>query len=62
MPVLIVAGEDDPKYAGIAREMAARIPRAVCRVVPGAGHAVPLERPEICAAWIDRFLKGAEIG
>jgi len=61
IPTLIVAGENDMKYARIAQEMAAAIPGAECRIVPGAGHAVPLERPEECAALIDRLVKGATI-
>lgn len=59
IPTLIIAGENDAKYSKVAREMAAMIPGAECRIIPGAGHAVPLERPEECAAWIDRFVKGA---
>ena len=54
------APKDTPQTK--AREMAAMIPGAECRIVPGAGHAVPLERPEECAAWIDRFVKGAGVG
>jgi pimeloyl-ACP methyl ester carboxylesterase len=37
--------------------MAARIPGAAVRIVPGAGHAVPLERAEACAAEIENFLR-----
>jgi 2-succinyl-6-hydroxy-2,4-cyclohexadiene-1-carboxylate synthase len=56
-PALLVAGELDPKFAGIAREMAAAIgPTARVAVVPGAGHAVHLERPDETAALVEEFL------
>jgi 2-succinyl-6-hydroxy-2,4-cyclohexadiene-1-carboxylate synthase len=56
-PALLVAGERDPKFAAIAREMAAAIgPSARVVLVPGAGHAVHLERPAELAALIEQFL------
>jgi 2-succinyl-6-hydroxy-2,4-cyclohexadiene-1-carboxylate synthase len=56
-PALLMAGERDPKFAGIAREMAAAIgPAARLAVVAGAGHAVPLERPAETAALVEEFL------
>lgn len=44
MPVLVVAGERDEKFLGIAARMAALIPGARLRVLP-AGHGAPLECP-----------------
>jgi 2-succinyl-6-hydroxy-2,4-cyclohexadiene-1-carboxylate synthase len=56
-PALLVAGERDPKFAGIAMEMAAAIgPAAQVALVPGAGHAAHLERPAATAALIEEFL------
>jgi 2-succinyl-6-hydroxy-2,4-cyclohexadiene-1-carboxylate synthase len=56
-PVLLVTGERDHKFAGIAREMAAAIgPAARVELVPGAGHAVHLERPAETAALVEEFL------
>jgi 2-succinyl-6-hydroxy-2,4-cyclohexadiene-1-carboxylate synthase len=56
-PTLLVAGERDPKFAGIARQMAAAIgPSAQVALVPGAGHAAHLERPAATAARIEEFL------
>jgi 2-succinyl-6-hydroxy-2,4-cyclohexadiene-1-carboxylate synthase len=56
-PALLVAGALDAKFAGIAREMAAAIgPPARVALVPGAGHAVPLERPDAMAALVEAFL------
>lgn len=50
MPVLLVAGEQDAKFRDIAERMAAAIgPNARTAVVPGAGHAVLLDRPELLA-------------
>ena len=47
MPVLVVAGEDDEKYATIGRRMAETIgANAVFESIPGAGHAAHLERSE----------------
>lgn len=47
MPVLVVAGEDDEKYATIGRRMAETIgANAVFEAIPGAGHAAHLERSE----------------
>jgi pimeloyl-ACP methyl ester carboxylesterase len=46
-PVLVVAGEDDHRYAAIAERTAAAIgPNARAALVPGAGHSAHLEQPE----------------
>ncbi|MGH9209769.1 MAG: alpha/beta fold hydrolase [Acidimicrobiales bacterium] len=51
MPVLLVAGADDARYAEIAGGMSRRIgPNAEVALVPDAGHAAHLEQP-------DRFLE-----
>ena len=49
MPVTLVVGERDTKFTAIAREMAALIGSANVVVVPGAGHAVHLEAPDVVA-------------
>ena len=49
-PTLVLAGELDPKFAAIAERMAAALPEAHLAIVPGAGHAVHLERPD---AWVE---------
>lgn len=49
MPVTLVAGERDERYADIARRMADRIPSAELVLVPDAGHPLPLERPAAVA-------------
>jgi 2-succinyl-6-hydroxy-2,4-cyclohexadiene-1-carboxylate synthase len=45
-PATLVAGERDTKFTQIAREMEQLIPNATVTIVPGAGHAVHLERPD----------------
>ncbi|PZN12628.1 MAG: 2-succinyl-6-hydroxy-2,4-cyclohexadiene-1-carboxylate synthase [Bacillota bacterium] len=56
LPVLVVVGELDAKYCGIAQEMVRRLPRGRLAVVPGAGHAVHLERPEAFIQVVGTFL------
>lgn len=46
VPVRLVAGARDPRFLGLARQMAERLPRAAVSAVAGAGHNVVLERPE----------------
>jgi 2-succinyl-6-hydroxy-2,4-cyclohexadiene-1-carboxylate synthase len=56
-PALLVAGERDPKFTGIAKQMAAAIgPAAQVVLVEGAGHAAHLERPAATAALLEEFL------
>ena len=52
LPVTLIAGERDEKFRSIAERMRERLPRAELTVVPGAGHAAQLERPELVAAAI----------
>jgi 2-succinyl-6-hydroxy-2,4-cyclohexadiene-1-carboxylate synthase len=59
LPVLLVAGEQDEKFAAIARRMRERLPRAALRLVPDCGHAPHLERPAafaeaLAAPWSER--------
>ena len=54
IPVLLVVGERDEKFLKIAQVMADEIASALLEVIPGAGHAVHLERPEAVAAAIAR--------
>jgi pimeloyl-ACP methyl ester carboxylesterase len=57
MPVTVCWGEDDawvPVERG--RELAARIPGARLRVIPGAGHLVPEDQPAELTAALFEFL------
>lgn len=49
-PTLLLTGELDEKFDAVARAMAERIPCALHRSIPDAGHAAHLERP---AAWLE---------
>jgi 2-succinyl-6-hydroxy-2,4-cyclohexadiene-1-carboxylate synthase len=49
LPTLILAGEEDRKFTRVAESMAERIPGAVLRLIPKAGHAIHLENP---FAWL----------
>ena len=55
-PVLFTAGDDDVKFQGIARDLAARMPCAEVSVVPDAGHAAHLENPTAFLEIAERFL------
>lgn len=57
MPVLLLAGELDEKYCRITGEMAGRMPKATMHVVPDAGHAVHVERPDAWLGHVTRFLR-----
>jgi 2-succinyl-6-hydroxy-2,4-cyclohexadiene-1-carboxylate synthase len=50
MPVTLVAGDRDAKFREIAERMAERLRDARIELIPGAGHAAHLERPELVAA------------
>lgn len=56
MPVTLIAGERDAKFTAIARQMAGAIPQAEVVVVPGAGHAVHLERPDAVVEELKRVV------
>lgn len=58
VPVLVLAGQRDHKFAAIGRRMAEVLPDATFRSVPDAGHAAHLEHPvttgEIITSWLSR--------
>ncbi len=55
-PTLLLAGESDEKFAGVARRMAERMPEACVVIVPDSGHAVHLERPDAWLSVVADFL------
>lgn len=58
MPVLLLTGERDEKFAQIARRMARSIgSNAEVASISGAGHAVHLEAPEQTGEAISRWLR-----
>jgi len=56
MPVLVVAGERDAKYAAIGLRMAELIPHATFAAIAGAGHAAHLEAPDVFAGVLEAWL------
>ncbi len=58
MPVLQVAGADDPAYGEIAGRAARLSPRGSARSIPGSGHAVPEEQPAALAAVLQEWWQG----
>lgn len=57
MPVLVVAGERDERFATLAPRMAAAIGHnARLELVAGAGHAAHLERPDAFLEVVEPFL------
>ncbi|HET8672200.1 MAG TPA: alpha/beta fold hydrolase [Thermoleophilaceae bacterium] len=55
-PVLAIAGELDDKYADASFRIAERVKHGRARLVPGAGHAPQLEKPDEFAALLLEFL------
>ena len=57
MPVLVVWGEQDEKFAALGHRLAAAIgPNATTAVVAGAGHAPHLQVPDTVAALVHSHL------
>lgn len=56
MPVLLLAGALDARYAAIAHEMGAVIKDARVEIIPDAGHAAHLEQPHVFGEAVGRFL------
>ena len=56
MPVLVIAGGLDTKYARIAQEMHALLPNPTLAIATNAGHAVHLETPSF---FVDRVIEFA---
>ncbi|HEV8065174.1 MAG TPA: alpha/beta fold hydrolase [Acidimicrobiales bacterium] len=55
MPVLVVAGEHDPKYVDLGARLASAVSDAQFVVAAGAGHSVPFEVPDAFAALVRAF-------
>jgi len=49
-PTLVVCGERDEVNQPLSRELAAGIPDAELRIIPGVGHLWNLEQPETFTA------------
>ncbi|MCG3087583.1 2-succinyl-6-hydroxy-2,4-cyclohexadiene-1-carboxylate synthase [Sporosarcina cyprini] len=58
MPVLLMTGELDSKFVAIAREMKKDLPNASQIIVPQAGHAIHVEKPELFVTIVKEYLEG----
>ncbi len=58
-PCLFIAGAEDHGYAHEARRLAAAVPDGRAEIVPRAGHAAQLERPEAVARLLGQHLREA---
>jgi pimeloyl-ACP methyl ester carboxylesterase len=56
VPTLVVVGSDDAPFLAAADYMTAKIPEARKVVIPGAGHAANVDKPELFDAELRRFL------
>jgi 2-succinyl-6-hydroxy-2,4-cyclohexadiene-1-carboxylate synthase len=56
MPALVLAGARDTKFAALARRLAAALPAARLAIIPDAGHAIHLERPDVFIEEVRTFL------
>lgn len=57
VPTLLLAGELDQKFKGIATQMATCLPKATVVIVPAAGHTIHLERPQAFQEHVLTFLQ-----
>lgn len=63
VPVLVMAGEQsDTITSGFARQQSEQFPRAGVEIVSGAGHFVPMERPDLVAERARRFVEATAAG
>lgn|GEM_PF-42972 len=56
IPVIWVAGENDPKFLRLARRACDAMPNGHLLVAPGSGHRVPWDSPETVALAIEQAL------
>jgi pimeloyl-ACP methyl ester carboxylesterase len=61
-PTLILVGERDVLYLEDAEMMARSIPRSRKVVLPGVGHAMSIEAPDVFAEEVMRFLEDPRLG
>jgi 2-succinyl-6-hydroxy-2,4-cyclohexadiene-1-carboxylate synthase len=60
VPVLLVAGRNDPKFVTAAERMAGLLPHPTVAIVDGAGHTVHLERPSELTGLLDEWLAATD--
>ncbi len=60
MPVALIVGDEDPKFAAIAATMAETMPNATVHTIADAGHATHIEQPGATVAAIRSTIEAAE--
>lgn len=60
MPVDVIVGEHDAKFSALGERLAHALPHAHLTVVPGAGHALPVEAPDAVAEALNADIVPAE--
>lgn len=56
VPTLLIAGQEDQKFARTNERMLEALPDARLEVVPNAGHTVHLEQPEAWVSAVESFV------
>jgi 2-succinyl-6-hydroxy-2,4-cyclohexadiene-1-carboxylate synthase len=57
MPVMLMAGGLDAKYADLAARMGREIPEGIVKIIPEVGHNIHLENPEQFSEVVTVFLQ-----
>lgn len=57
MPVLYMAGQLDHKFMAIGEQFVRLAPQARLETIPGCGHSVPYQAPELVAEAVVRFVR-----
>ncbi len=57
VPVLLIAGSRDAKFARIGRDLVRSIPEARLEIIEGAGHIPHIERPEAFDRLVHEFFQ-----
>ncbi|MFS0574516.1 2-succinyl-6-hydroxy-2,4-cyclohexadiene-1-carboxylate synthase [Sporosarcina sp. 179-K 3D1 HS] len=60
LPVLLITGEIDKKFVTISREMVRYLPNGIHETISGAGHAIHVEKPDIFATMIEKYVNSEE--
>ncbi|SFS41324.1 2-succinyl-6-hydroxy-2,4-cyclohexadiene-1-carboxylate synthase [Marininema halotolerans] len=57
IPIMLLVGELDTKFQGIAREMMKWLPKGRMETIPGAGHTIHVEEPQHFGTIVMDFLQ-----
>jgi len=57
VPILLIAGDQDPKYVDLAKQTAEREKNVTVAIIPGAGHIPHIEKPPLFIEAVGNFLK-----